>query len=212
MTTEPLDPANDLIPVRLDPTRAAEAIDVLTRAFLDDPMLRHVIPDDHRRYGRTRYVLQTVVSYGLRYGEVWTTPGAVRGAAIWMPPGTDKLTLARRIRTGMVLERLKLGRAGYKRYDVFNQAAGDLHHRLITEPHWYLFVIGVDPAAQGTGVGRALIKHMLVQTDAQRLPVFLTAPNPSVVPFYGRLGFEVRGEASVPDSDLRIPGLIRPPG
>ena len=211
MTLEPPDSASASVPVELDPRRAGEAVDLLTRAFAGDPMLGYVSPDEHGRSRRTRHILRTVVSYGLRYGQVWVTPGTMQAAAIWMPPGTDHLTLVRRVRTGMVLDRLRLGSAGARRYGVFNRMAGELHHRLISEPHWYLFVIGVDPSAQGKGIGRALIEHMLARTDEQRMPVFLTAPNPAVVPFYERLGFEVAGEAAVPGSTLRIRGLIRRP-
>ena len=199
-------------PVQLKPADKRAATEVLARAFVEDPLLRYVCPDDRKRYARTRYIIGTVVSFGLHYGEVWTTPGHVAGAAIWMPPGTDYMTTVRRIRTGMVFERLVLGRADTKRYNVFNGLTSELHHSLISRPHWHLFVIGVDPSLQGHGVGAGLIKHMLERTDRDRVPVFLTAPNPLVVPFYERLGFRVAGEVSVPDNSLVIRGLIRPSG
>jgi GNAT superfamily N-acetyltransferase len=202
----------DFNPVRLKPADKRAATAVLARAFVEDPLLRYVCPDDRKRYARTQYIIKTIVSFGLHYGEVWTTPGHVDAAAIWMPPGTDYMTTARRIRTGMIFERLVLGRAGIDRYTVFNELTSKLHHSLISRPHWHLFVIGVDPLRQGHNVGSGLIKHMLERTDRDHVPVFLTAPNPLVVPFYERLGFQVAREVSVPNSSLVIRGMIRPPG
>jgi len=36
------------------------------------------------------------------------------------------------------------------------------------EPHWYLPMIGVDPSAQGKGLGAELMRHAVVRCDQQR--------------------------------------------
>ena len=203
---------DDFEPVPLTKAGAERASEVLTRAFVDDVLLRYVCPDDRRRPERTRYIIDCVVSYGMRYGQIWTTPGDIRAAAIWMPPGTDKMTLIRAIRTGMIWERFQLGAAASKRFGLFNRVAGEMHHRVMHGPHWYLFVIGVDPALQGQGVGARMVRHMLARTDRERLPVFLQAPNPAVVPFYERLGFQVGSEVELPDGGLHVNGMVRHPG
>ena len=204
--------SDDFEPVLLTKADAERASEVLTRAFVDDVLLRYVCPGDRRRPERTRYIIDCVVSYGMRYGQIWTTPGEVRAVAVWMPPGTDKMTLIRAIRTGMIWERFELGGAGFKRYSLFNRVAGEMHHRVMHGPHWYLFVIGIDPDLQGQGIGARMIRHMLARTDREDLPVFLQAPNPAVVPFYERLGFHVDGEVDLPDGCLRIRGMVRQPG
>ena len=78
-------------------------------------------------------------------------------------------------------------------------------------PHWYLFVIGIKPSLQGKGLGTKLIKHMLARTEEEKVTVFLTAPNPTNIGYYEKLGFNVMGKAKVPGSDLVVPGLLRLP-
>ena len=199
-------------PVRVTRDTEDAAVAVLTDAFLDDPMLNYVSGgSSHRR--RVAYIVGTVVSYGVRYGQVWATPPpTMRGAAIWMPPNSGSPTLIRRIRTGMITERFELGAAGARRFSLFNATSDALHHQVMPDLHWVLFVLGVGREHQRQGIGADLVRHMLQRTDREQRPVYLTAYNPEVIPFYRRLGFEVGGEADMPDGSLHIWGLVRYPG
>ena len=58
-------------------------------------------------------------------------------------------------------------------------------------PHWYLAVLGTDPAHQGSGVGSALIRAITDRCDAQGLGAYLESSKEQNVPFYARHGFEV---------------------
>ena len=46
------------------------------------------------------------------------------------------------------------------------------------EPHWYLPLIGVDPARQGQGLGAALMRPVLAKCDAAGLPAYLESTSP----------------------------------
>lgn len=72
-----------------------------------------------------------------------------------------------------------------------------LHPR---EPHFYLQVLGVDPAAQGRGWGSQLLKHGLAQVDAARMPAYLETMNGDNITFYERHGFRLSGELRLPFS------------
>ena len=41
------------------------------------------------------------------------------------------------------------------------------------EPHWYLALLGVDPALQGRGFGPHLMQPVLDRCDSDRLPAYL---------------------------------------
>lgn len=56
-------------------------------------------------------------------------------------------------------------------------------------PHWYLEAVGVAPAGQGRGVGRALLQHRLDRVDAAGRPAYLESSSPRTTPLYRRLGF-----------------------
>lgn len=62
-------------------------------------------------------------------------------------------------------------------------------------PHWYLGVIGVDPALRGRGGGRRLIDAFCARaaTDPASTGVYLETGNPVNLPFYRAAGFDLRG-------------------
>jgi GNAT superfamily N-acetyltransferase len=43
--------------------------------------------------------------------------------------------------------------------------------------HWYLFILGTEPAAQGRGLGSALLAQMLARVDADGMPAYLESSN-----------------------------------
>ena len=78
------------------------------------------------------------------------------------------------------------------------------------EPHWYLPMIGVDPAKQRNGYGSALLKHALRRCDGQHAVAYLESSSPKNVPLYERHGFELLGTIQVGSSPPLFPMLRRP--
>lgn len=67
------------------------------------------------------------------------------------------------------------------------------------EPHWYLAVIGSDPAVRGKGFGQVLMRSRLHRVDAEHAPAYLESTKQENVGYYQRFGFEVTGEIVLPD-------------
>ena len=80
------------------------------------------------------------------------------------------------------------------------------------EPHWYLYLLGVEPARQGRGVGRALLAPTLARADAGGVPCYLETQNSRNVGFYERLGFRVTSDGWAPGTTLRVWTMRREPG
>lgn len=79
----------------------------------------------------------------------------------------------------------------------------------ITDPHWYLPMIGVDPACQRNGHGSRLMAYALQQFDRDHMPAYLESTNPRNIPFYRRHGFEPVGEIQAGASPVITP-MLRP--
>ena len=79
-----------------------------------------------------------------------------------------------------------------------------------SEPHWYLPMIGVDPAHQGMGHGDALMVHALRRCDRDRVPAYLESTNPRNISLYLRHGFEALGTIQAASSPTLVPMLRRP--
>jgi ribosomal protein S18 acetylase RimI-like enzyme len=64
--------------------------------------------------------------------------------------------------------------------------------------HWYLFILGTEQAAQGRGLGSALLAQMLARVDTDGMPVYLESSNERNLALYGRYGFETTSQVAIP--------------
>ena len=62
------------------------------------------------------------------------------------------------------------------------------------EPHVHLGPIGVAPAAQGKGVGTALMQRYIEHLEQERIAGYLETDRPENVEFYKKFGFALRHE------------------
>ena len=78
------------------------------------------------------------------------------------------------------------------------------------ERHYYLPLVGVEPNAQGTGLGGALMRHATARCDEEGALAYLESSNPRNISLYERHGFEVMGEIRVGSAPLVTPMLRQP--
>jgi ribosomal protein S18 acetylase RimI-like enzyme len=123
------------------------------------------------------------------------------GAALWLPPGarSDEESLKSLFEENTD-DNIKEDMQG-----IFEQM--EKFHP--TEPHWYLPMIGVDPAHQGAGIGSALMTEALKAVDRDGLIAYLESSNPKNISLYQRHGFEVIGEIQSGSSPVLRPMLRR---
>lgn len=158
-----------------DEERAVSA--VIALAFATDPMARWslrdaqtylaVMPDLIRAFGAAAYDSDSAY-----------VSDDFGGAALWLPPGVepDIETLERLVRTNA-------NPAIRSDVDAIFDAMARYHPKA---PHWYLPLIGADPARQGQ------------------------SSNPRNLPLYQRHGFEILGTIQTGSSPVLTP-MLRPP-
>lgn len=176
------------------------AIDALTLAFSTDPMVRWSLPDPTIYLATFPSIAKAFGGSAFQGRTAYIAPGFV-GAALWLPPGagSDEESLIRLFGENVgddVKENLP---AIFEQMEKFHP----------TEPHWYLPMIGVDPAYQGTGVGSALMSEALKAVDQDGLIAYLESSNPRNISLYERHGFEVIGEIQSGRSPVLHPMLRR---
>jgi ribosomal protein S18 acetylase RimI-like enzyme len=132
---------------------------------------------------------------------VWADE-ALRGAACWLPPGETQVSVLRALRTGALGLPARLGPRGLRRLLAYEAVAEAQHEQGCPEPHWYLYLLGVDPDAQGEGIARRLVAPALERADADGVPAYLETQTPGNVALYERFGFAVTGQRDV------APGLV----
>lgn len=173
----------------LDRSLLAAATNTLVTAFMDDSMMGWVFPDPVARARGLPRLNRVPLEYGLRYGYVRQSDNG-RCVAIWIPPG-EPMSPARMIRCGMLAVPLRTGLRPLARFAGANTVMDKIHKRHMSGPHWELLIVGVDPALQGRGRGKALVRDGLARADESGLPCYLNTNTPANLPFYEELGFTV---------------------
>ena len=160
---------------------------MLSRAFFDDPVSAWALPGDRRRPGRLQRFFAGRLGT-LLPEELVFCDAERRGAALWAPPDRWHTPLAELLRTRIVSYRLPVVLAGGMRVERAHP----------TEPHFYLAVLGVDPSAQGEGLGSRLMQPMLDRCDGEGVGAYLESSKERNVPYYERHGFRVTDEVRMP--------------
>jgi len=124
------------------------------------------------------------------------------GAGLWLPPGVhpNDVALERVFRDSAAPEHLDDLLATFEKM-------GEWHPE---ERHWYLPMIGVEPNAQGRGLGAALLRHAIARFDEERVAAYLESSNPRNISLYERHGFEAMGTIQIGAGPLITPMLRRP--
>ena len=193
--------------VRLRPEQLGEASAVLARAFQDDPAWAWVLPDPRRRAALLPWLFR--MGFEITDADVWTTPGTVRGAARWLPPGRPPLRLAAAL-VAFVSTPIRL-REATSRFLAYGRAVENMRARAAPGPHWYLAGIGVDPPEQRKGIGSALLAPGLEGAALDGLPCVLLTNAERNIGFYRRHGFEVVLEEEAPPGAPKAWAFVRKP-
>lgn len=150
--------------------------------------------DEHRLMP---HFISAVMGDALRHGEVdsITRGDRVVATASWIAPGDIPRSRRREALISMRCARaLVRGRNRIRGLRLLDEMA----KQHPAEPHWYLVLLGVDPAFQGAGLGTSLLNHRLAAFDTSHMPTYLETQKPENVPYYERFGFTVRAVIQLP--------------
>lgn len=166
---------------------------VLARAFADDPFYVWLIPRGEQEAARTLLTFELLLErLSAELKDTYTTHD-LSGAAVWKAPGELHLPLMRQLLLLPAFGNL----LGWRRIPGVLRMVGhmeSLHRQLVPEPHFYLFLLGVDPPAQGRGLGSLLMEPTLARCDREQRRAYLETSHADNLRFYERHGFQVVNE------------------
>jgi ribosomal protein S18 acetylase RimI-like enzyme len=176
-------------------------VSLMMLAFSADPATRWMYPDPRQYLSCYPTFVRLYAGAAFDSGTVHVVE-ANRGAAMWLPPGTepDEEGLGGLLRESIAPARLA------EVFELAEQMAS--YHP--AEPHWFLPLIGIDPVCQGMGYGSALLTHTLNQCDRDRQLAYLDSTNPKNLPLYERHGFERLGVIQAGSCPPVFPMLRKP--
>ena len=195
----------------LAPDRLGEAVDVLSEAFHDYPVMRYVIGTAGDAYAsRLRAMLTFFTSARFIQDELVTgavtTDDVVVGVANSTLPGTQRSPAILGTQREAVWR--ELGADARARYEAYGRATAPF---AVDRPNYHLAMLGVCRSHAGTGVARRLLDalHDTSRRDPRSAGVTLTTEDPSNVALYQHFGYEVVGHARISDT-LESWGFFRP--
>ena len=172
---------------------------VLTDAFVDEAGLNYWLRQTASKEWARRQFFAAVVRRALNpERDLWIAEdaGAATGAAIWLAPGLKAFDFPwwrELLYTPLFLS--IAGVEGMKRAQALGRRLASNHPSV---PHAHLQFLGVSSAAQGKGVGSAILKETLAPLDQSGTVAYLEASTERNVALYARHGFEVTGEFDLP--------------
>jgi ribosomal protein S18 acetylase RimI-like enzyme len=185
------------------PDEMPRAVSAIVAAFLTDPPARFAWPSVHDYLQAMPLATREFSGVCFEHGTAYVSADFC-GAALWLPPGVQP--------NGEAVERVFRDTAKREHLDDLLATFEKMDQSHPKEAHWYLPQIGVEPNAQGRGLGAALMRHALARCDQERALAYLEASKPQNIPFYERFGFEVIGEIQVGAGPVVTPMLRRSRG
>ncbi len=179
---------------RATPDELPRLAQVLARAFADDPVTYYFFPDERKRPVQLPRFFGDLFLARMALGrdEIYTDD-RVRGIASWTPPGlghTSTVDMVRLMPRMAALFGRWLPRA--------LRGLSFMEAHFPEEPHWHLPFLGVDPEAQGLGIGSSLMSPILERCDSEGVPAYLEASTTRSRALYLRHGFVVLDEMRLP--------------
>jgi len=188
------------------PDERSQIVAALCSAFFDDRIYRWLVPDDAQRRRSAAIFYSRFVDACWPHGEVYAAGGGA-GAALWVPPGEQLVADDEAEAFARDLVESAGDEACSARMEQLLQMLDD-HHP--ADACWYLPFMGVEPSAQGQGIGTRLLAAVLAQADRDQVPAYLEASCPENRRLYERHGFHTVRELTVADSPT-LYAMWRPP-
>jgi ribosomal protein S18 acetylase RimI-like enzyme len=182
-------------------SNAEHAVGTVVLAFSADPAARWFYPDPQDYLTNFPTFVRAFAGKAFQYRSAFHI-NEYSGAALWLPPDVhpDENALI------ALLERT-IAEENQQNVFAFLEQMDGYHP---SEPHWYLPLIGVDPARQHQGYGSALLQHALSVCDRDHKLAYLESSSLKSIPLYERHGFELLGTIQVGTSPPIFP-MVREP-
>ncbi len=182
------------------PGEMPQTVASIVAAFITDPLARFAWPSPHDHLRAMPLATREFGGGSFEHGTAYVSADFC-GAALWLPCGVhpNDEALKKVFRDTAKPEHLDDLLATFEKMDQWHPE----------ELHWYLPLVGVEPNAQGSGLGGALMRHAVARCDREGALAYLESSNPRNIPFYERHGFEVMAKIQVGAGPLVTPMLRR---
>lgn len=187
-----------------------EAAQVISQAFVDDPLISFILP-----FRATR--IKTLLKFFRVYGEIsiknkrgYGVGEPLQGVAYWKFPDQEDMSISIKSLGKFLPLLFTMYPIGYFRARAALNQLDALHKKYADEPHFYLDNLGVLASARGRGLSSKLIRPFLEIADSQKVIAYTDTVTPANVPLYEHFGFECVEQSHIPSMGITVFALRRP--
>lgn len=185
----------------------------LTEALIEDPFYMAItddfVPDVEARKGALNLYFEYSLREAQRTGRCVVAATPAVGAAAWLLPRSEEVEGAERAAKRAFLSSV-LGPRGMENHHQMVQYMAPLAAKVVPTGAWYLSIVGISPAAQGRGLGAALLAGPLQEAVQSGVPCYLETFSQRNLKFYERLGFLSLASHVEPVTSKEYVVMLRP--
>lgn len=183
-----------------------EATLIYTEAFLSDPFTEYILPNPNDRYYFLSTYFRAILTYNVRYGEIYGVGKPIQGIAAWTSPKTSRKNVN-------IIDYLNcgFGKIIFSRF-LFTwlkilhtqRYTKDFLKKYQKQPCIILDLIAVNPKVHGKGFASKLINPVLYFAQKQKIQVYLETSNSDNIRIYEHFGFQLREKADIQNNSYSI--------
>eukprot|EP00742_Colponemidia_sp_Colp-10_P000387 GILJ01000424.1.p1 GENE.GILJ01000424.1~~GILJ01000424.1.p1 ORF type:complete len:255 (+),score=40.00 GILJ01000424.1:161-925(+) len=175
-----------------------EAAELMARALLRYPQYDYVFGnlDEDSRLKKLLVVYRSSIKYMLSTGGKClalrnSATGKLEGLLLMGKKTSHQVSMSVALRTGYLGVLFTLGFAANRRLEETEGIVNQEHDLLMdNKEHYYIYILGVDPSAQGGGRGKELLKKAFEIADREDMELSLDTADSQLANYYARFGFK----------------------
>ena len=160
-------------------------VGILTESFKKDPHVSWLI-EESKKKNKLKKLVEFVFGESLERGEIYLSDDN-KAAALWNSGKKEKFTFRFIVRNLSFL--FHVGLRSTIRALTTEKKIHDFYPKC--QRYFQLYMIGVLPESQGTGLASSLMNPMIERMERENIPLYLETANPRNVEIYKKKGFAV---------------------
>jgi ribosomal protein S18 acetylase RimI-like enzyme len=182
-------------------------INVLTLAFDQNKSVNYVVKQDVYRVDRIRQLMEYSFEYCKAFGEVYLSDDA-KACAFILFPDRKKTTFKSILWDAKLASKV----IGLPRVFQVLKRESLIKQNHPKQPITYLWFIGVDPHAQGKGIGSKLLNDVISMNEKKQRPIYLETSVEKNLAWYRSFGFEIYKTLELSYNLFLLRRVAHPPG
>ena len=187
-----------------------QAAEVISQAFVDDPLCAFMLPFKRTREKTLRKFFRAYGTVNIQHQRGYGVGEPLNGVAFWLEPKKPDLSISVKSLGLFIPLLFTFYPIGFFRATTILKQIDLLHQKYAGEPHYYLDNIGVLPSERGKGISSRLIRPFLEKADEGKLTVYTDTVTKTNVALYEHFGFHCMDECAVDGTGITIWALLRP--